>query len=163
MVAIPYFGAKLRQMNTDKLREEENSLGHKNEYFAELYHYKDSEVYKEIVLFLNGFEPEWRKNKELGEWAPEFCLHYINLYEDALSDRKNQSFADWARGLSKEISKHYSRAKEGYQSARETGLINSFHDFLERKYGQEEVDDDVYEEEYARYCKEDNEKIALTF
>jgi hypothetical protein len=150
-------------MNADKLQGEENNFDHKNENFAELSQYKDSEVYKGIVAFLNDFNPEWRKNKELGESAPAFCLHYINLYEDTLKAHGKRSFTDWSKDRARDIAKHYSRAKAEYQAARETALINSFHDFLERKYGQDEVDDDVYEEEYEKYCKEDDEKISLTF
>jgi hypothetical protein len=51
---------------------------HSNEYLVELSNWFGSEIYEDIVDYLEHNHVEWRKNKGLGSNAPEFFLEVIN-------------------------------------------------------------------------------------
>jgi hypothetical protein len=44
---------------------------------------KDSLIYKEITTYLDSYNAEWRKYKELGSNAPQLILDVIADFEDA--------------------------------------------------------------------------------
>ena len=57
-----------------------------NEELYELYDKKDTLIYKEIVLFMDAFKPDWRKKKELGRRAVDFILDIISEHGDEYSE-----------------------------------------------------------------------------
>lgn len=102
-----------------------------NEYLSDLYDMKDHDIYKEIVLFLDDFRPDWRKNKGLGYYAPEFILNVIEefecnfyynnpyrcgeqyeLFEDP--NKPNLAFRNWLKEMYEYIDEMYSSYSNDY-------------------------------------------------
>jgi hypothetical protein len=72
--------------------------------------YKDSEIYKELVLFLNDYNQDWRENRELGYYAAEFCLHIIGLCQNGFEDETG-SFKSRLQNLYETIGEAYEHFK----------------------------------------------------
>jgi hypothetical protein len=81
-------------MDMTKLYGEMADYYFENEDLSRLYEMKDDDTYKEIVLFLDDFKPEWRKNKELGNKAPEFILSIIDDFENNFDYDENYADED---------------------------------------------------------------------
>lgn len=69
-------------MSLKKFYQEIYDFQEQNEEMVRLYeNYYNTNIYKEIVEFLDIAHPERRKNKELGRTAPEFLLSVIGMWE----------------------------------------------------------------------------------
>ena len=90
---------------------------HDNPSMMELFEYRNTEVYQEIVLFLNDFNADWRKKKELGEYAADFILQIIKEFEEEQED-ENESFIQWLTNIYEETADRYATTKSNYQFAR---------------------------------------------
>ena len=114
-----------------------------NEDLVKLYHLKDSGIYKEIVLFLDDFKPEWRKAKELGCWAPEFILGIMEQFEN-----EERSFCEWLSKMYEEIAYSYENTKFSYQLMR---------DKVEYSQEEAEIENILYDIKEGKLCKSDYE------
>jgi 5'(3')-deoxyribonucleotidase len=129
-----------------------------NEDYATLYNsYLNTEIYNEIRGFLDIAHPEWRKNKNLGKWAPEFILSIINMWEDREED---ETYKDWLKTLYEETDSDYSSYCSDYQSVRSNELEREF----QQEFGYVEDYDtyEEYEEAYKVYkLKNDEEEYWM--
>lgn len=73
-----------------------------------LWNKKDTEIFQEILIFLNDFFPGWRKKKELGYYAPELILETIELYEEL---DEWESKAEWLANIYEYIAYRYDSYK----------------------------------------------------
>lgn len=148
-------------MKIENLNENMVDFYHDNPSMMELYEYRNSEVYREIVLFLNDFNADWRKKKELGEYAAGFVLEVVKEFED-----KNQPFIYWLTMIYEEIADRYSTTKSNYQFARTMAEQYEMERFLDeyqwKKYAKKiQVAD--FDTEYEKYKKDDDETVCLSF
>lgn len=87
--------------------------------------HRDSEMYKETVLFLDSYNPDWRKNSELGYYAAELILWLIGMYEDTYHDDE-KPYPQRLALLYEEIANEYERIKSFNQEAVMNELEKSF-------------------------------------
>lgn len=103
---------------TENHLEKITDFYHENEDIYQLYELKDSEIYQEIVLFLDDFKHEWRKNKELGSYAPEFILRIIEDFKEGYQEVIENSFKEWLVAMFEEFADRYENTKSNFQFAR---------------------------------------------
>ena len=130
---------------------------HDNPSMMELYEYRNTDIYREIVLFLNDFNADWRKKKELGEYAADFILRIIKEFE-----QENDLSVEWLSTIYEEIADRYSTTKSNYQFARMYDIESFLHEFQWRQCLDETQGVD-FEEACQKYQKDDDEKICLSF
>lgn len=146
-------------MKTESPYENMVNLYHDNPSMMELYEYRNSEIYREIVLFLNDFNADWRKKKELGEYAADFILRIIKEFEE---DDDDESSVQWLTNIYEEIADRYSMTKSNYQFARLYDIESFFKEFKWKECIDETQGVD-FEEACQKYQKDDDEKICLSF
>lgn len=146
---------------TENHLEKITDFYHENEEMYQLYELKDSEIYQEIVLFLNDFKYEWRKNKELGSYAPEFILRIIEDFKEGYEEDNENGFKEWLVDMFEEVADRYENTKSNFQFAR---AMNESHSF-ESYYEANQVDNikNDFDLLYAKFQKEDDEKSYLLF
>ncbi len=134
---------------------------HENEDMCQLYELKDSEIYQEIVLFLNDFNLEWRKNKELGSYAPEFILRIIEDFKEGYEEDNENGFKEWLKAMYEEVADRYENTKSNFQFARAMNESHSFESYYETNQDDNKKND--FDSLYAQFQREDNEKVYLFF
>lgn len=145
----------------EKHSEKITDFYRENEEMCQLYELKDSEIYQEIVLFLNDFNREWRKNKELGSYAPEFILRIIEDFKEGYEEVNENSFKEWLMAMFEEVADRYENTKSNFQFAR---VMNESHSF-ETYYEANQVDNikNDFDSLYAQFQRDEDEKFYLFF
>ncbi len=145
-------------MKIENLYENMVNFYHENPSMMELYEYQNTEIYQEIVLFLNDFNSEWRKKKELGEYAADFILRTIEAFEQKSS---NLTFVTWLSLLYEEIADRYRTTKINYQLARNDN--QDLQSLIEAYTTEDDFLEEAFERAYEKNKKEDDEKVCLSF
>lgn len=154
-----------KTMKIENLYENMVNFYHENPSMMELYEYRNTEIYKEVVLFLNDFNSDWRRKKELGEYATDFILQIIKEFEEEQED-ENQSFVQWLTNIYEEIANRYATTKSNYQFARtmaEQYEMERFLDEYQWKKHAKKIQVEDFDTEYEKYKKDDDETIYLFF
>ncbi|MER0441571.1 hypothetical protein [Emticicia sp. W12TSBA100-4] len=133
---------------------------HDNPSIMELYEYRNTDIYREIVLFLNDFNADWRKKKELGEYAADFILRIIKEFEEEKED-ENLPFVQWLTNIYEEIADRYASTKSNYQFAR--AMSQDIKSLMEECTTDDDFLEDEFEKAYEKYKKEDDETVYLFF
>ncbi len=147
-------------MNMENFCNEMLDFQEGNEDFIRLFeNYLHSEIYLEIKEFLNIAHPNWRKNKELGSWAPEYILQIIDLWSDEESERP---FCQWLTCIYQELDASYFNYKNDFQATRR--------DELRKIFEQEEGDNfngiytwAEYDKLFDDFVKKNDEEIVWSF
>ncbi len=134
---------------------------HENEDIYQLYELKDSEIYQEIVLFLNDFNHEWRKNKELGSYAPEFILRIIEDFKEGYKEENENGFKEWLMAMFEEVADRYENTKSNFQFARAMNESRSFESYYETNQVDNKKND--FDSLYSQFQREEDEKSYLFF
>ena len=149
-----------KAMKIDNMYENMVNFYHDNPSMMELFEYRNTEVYQEIVLFLNDFNADWRKKKELGEYAADFILRIIKEFEEEQED-ENDSFIQWLTNIYEETADRYATTKSDYQFAR--GISQDIKALMEEFTTDEDFLEDEFEKAYEKYKKEEDETVYLFF
>lgn len=131
---------------------------HENPSMMELYEWRNSKIYKEIILFLNDFNADWRKKKELGEYASEFILRIIEEYEN---EETEQFFVEWLTLIYREIADRYVITKSNYQFARV--MREDTRELIEEYTTDDDFMEEEFEKAYKKLKKEEDDTICLFF
>jgi hypothetical protein len=127
--------------------------------------YQGTQVYEDFVSFMDFLNPDWRKEKELGEWAPEFCLGYIHEFESVQEEADDAdtkiSFKAWLAQQYLDICERYADSKNGYQSVRLQNLYSEIDQEIEAN--DNELTQAEYDLRFELLRKKDDEKIYLNF
>jgi hypothetical protein len=162
-------------MNLNDMYQDMGDFEYDHPYLCELFERQGEPIYKEIVLFLNDFNPDWRMNKELGEYAPEFILDIMNEFkefkeEEEENDEANytkKDFISWLTEIYEDIGGNYNSTKFSYQRARTASDTPKEYKAFREQYMEEAYVDVTDEEEvvnfYQKYIKEDDESVYLFF
>ena len=150
-------------------------FGSDNAELCRVYELSDTAIFKEIVVFLDSYEPEWRKSKQLGFNAPTLFLEVIEEFyqiyrvdfdRDFVADNaktkraykkalKNlhQTIEDKYYGLTAVYDISTEEIKEAFEELVEQGLAShDDEDYLEKRR-------DLYHKLYA----ERGEEIYMSF
>lgn len=107
--------------------------------------YSNTELFKEIIHFIDIKYPEWKTNNGIGFWAGEFVCTVI-LNNEYLQDRDEYSFREMCETLYKELDVHYNKTKSSFDFIYKDVLFRDF----EIKYDEElEENEHLSEAEYS--------------
>lgn len=87
-----------------------------NEEILQVYEdWGDTEYLKEVICVLNGYNPDWNKERELGGWAAEFILDLLEETEEEFDELGGQGRC--AR-FEEMVEERYEDFRSGHQFAR---------------------------------------------
>lgn len=130
-----------------------------NEEYVRLYDYSlNSDIYDEIRDYLDIAHPEWRKNKELGRYLPEFYLSIIDMYEGSEDEYTPK---EWLARMYEETEYEYGVFKRANEFYRRSDLEKEFQD----AHGTEDLYDskEEYEEAYKEWKEKNGEEVFWGF
>lgn len=128
--------------------------------------YSGTELFTEVIHFLDWFFPNWKTNRGLGEGAPEFVLTTIRSTEDHFYD---SSQMEALRNLYLEIIDAYPTSKsffnDGFTQSCHTHLGDLSDDEFEDLFGKlpEDMSKIEFEDAWDSYIKEKSLLVSYCF
>lgn len=104
--------------NLTKFMQSLADFGSENAELCRVYELSNTAIFKEIVVFLDSYEPEWRKSKQLGFNAPTLFLEVIEEFYDMYGDNFDHDFKE-----------DNAKTKRAYKKA-----LKNLHQTIEDKY-----------------------------
>ena len=90
----------------------------------------NSELFDEILIFMDSFFPDWKTNNNLGYWSADFVLDMVNLYD---SQDVTISFREMLVNLYPDLAEEFHSRKQDYNFAFKESILQLF----ENKYEDE--------------------------
>lgn len=144
----------------------ENREAHED-YYSVMEEYFNTELFQEIIHFMDIKYPNWKTNGGIGFWAAEFVNSAIQNNEYFL-DRDEFSFKEMLVNLYEELDYDYERMKSNFDMVYNNVLFmdfeNHYEDELEENNHLSEVDYTLfYNNLYATFKKEHLKIITYNF
>lgn len=118
-----------------------------NEDMVLLYEeWSETPYLKELFVLLTDFQPEWNKEKELGNWAAEFIL---DLLEEAENEIEEMDPQRRVKHLKEMIEERYEDFRNSHQFVRVNNVA------IQAEAGQHPCED------IRKYVEEEGEKIGF--
>lgn len=122
----------------------ENREAHED-YYTVMEEYSNTELFQEIIHFMDIKYPNWKTNSGIGFWAAEF-VHSNIQNNEYLLDRNEYSFRIMLENLYQELVYDYERMKSSFNMVYRDALLNDFENYYE-----DELEENNYlsEDEYS--------------
>ncbi|WP_018335931.1 MULTISPECIES: hypothetical protein [Butyricimonas] len=134
-------------MNVEVLERLKEEYGEDGDVIQLYEDWGDTPYLHEIFQILDGIEPDWTLERELGSWAAEFILDILQEQEDELD---SLSAEERVKLFQEEVDERYADFKSCHQFARVNNLSMQF-----------EEDEDTDCQELDEYIAEDGEEIGF--
>ena len=109
----------------DTINEYIDNREQHQDYYTLIEEYYETELFKEIIHFMNIAFPEWKTNKGIGFWAGEFILNSI-LNNEYLTDVEEFSQRDLLITLYAELEIEYKKCKNQYTFVFNDSILDEF-------------------------------------
>tara|TARA_B110000208_G_scaffold170579_1_gene212271 strand:- start:89372 stop:89851 length:480 start_codon:yes stop_codon:yes gene_type:complete len=109
----------------DTINEYIDNREQHQDYYTLIEEYYETELFKEIIHFMNIAFPEWKTNKGIGFWAGEFILNSI-LNNEYLTDVEEFSQRDLLITLYSELEIEYKKCKNQYTFVFNDSIMDEF-------------------------------------
>lgn len=128
-----------------------------HDYFLLINEYSGTELYKEIIHFMNLAFPEWTSNAGIGRWAAEFVLTAIQNLE--YTEEKEYTSLETLKDMYVGLAEDYHSAKKEYQLSVLDDILYDFDlkygDYLDENKDLPDNDfNALYQELYNNYKSE---------
>jgi|GEM_PF-3248066 len=100
------------------------------DYFVLMEEYSSTELFKEMIHFMDLAFPEWTSNKGVGGWAAEFMLSNINELE-SFNEKENYSSLNMLKDCYLSLADDYEKTKIQYSHIMNELLIAEFNNKFE--------------------------------
>ena len=145
---------------TDYMDQHESYVGLMEEY-------SHTEIFKEIINFLNKKFPKWSSNHFLGSYAAEFIETTIQNLE-YLQDRKEYTKLEMLTTIQEEITSRFIDTQYNYQSIFSEQLIINFESVFEEELADNrhlpyQEYSDYYDNLFNSFEKKERDKIIYNF
>lgn len=151
------------------------NFGSDNAELCRVYELSNTAIFKEIVVFLDSYEPEWRKSKQLGFNAPTLFLEVIEEFYDMYGDNFDHDFNEdnvkTKRAYKKALKNLHQTIEDKYYGLKAVYDISieevkeAFEELVEQ--GLASHDDEDYREKwttlYQKLDAERGEEIYMSF
>lgn len=134
-------------MNVEVLERLKEEYGEEEDVIQLYEDWGDTPYLHEIFQILDGNDPDWILERELGSWAAEFILDILQEHEDELDELPAE---ERVKLFQEEIDERYTDFKSCHQFARVNNLSMQF-----------EEDEDTDCRELEEYIAEDGEEIGF--
>jgi len=137
------------------------------DYFVLMEEYSETEMFKEIVHFMNMAFPEWLTNRGIGGWAAEFILTNIQDL-DYFQKQKNYSSLKKLTDCYLCVSTAYHTTKTQYSVVANELLLQAFNhkfeiELSDKEYLSPKEFDIFHESLYTQYQDTFLNKICYNF
>ncbi|WP_143155047.1 hypothetical protein [Flavobacterium chilense] len=134
------------------------------EYYNLMYEHSETELFKEIIHFMDISFPEWKTNKGLGTSATEFILHCIDfLSQCTLEKRDNEFNSESLTILYLSLAEDYERFKTEYQFIFLDFVLEKFTNEFDEDLEDEHLTDYRYNDLYENFLNKELEKVTYDF
>lgn len=154
-------------MKIESTRDYTDYMDQHESYVGLMEEYSQTEIFKEIINFLNKKFPKWSSNHFLGSWAAEFVETTIQNLE-YLQNRDEHTKLEMLTSIQEEITNRFDDTCINYQSMFSEKLIINFESTFE-----EELDDnrhlpyqeysDYYDTLFNVFEKKEKDKVIYNF
>ncbi|SHM30528.1 hypothetical protein SAMN05444484_10572 [Flavobacterium chilense] len=129
-----------------------------------MYEHSETELFKEIIHFMDISFPEWKTNKGLGTSATEFILHCIDfLSQCTLEKRDNEFNSESLTILYLSLAEDYERFKTEYQFIFLDFVLEKFTNEFDEDLEDEHLTDYRYNDLYENFLNKELEKVTYDF
>jgi len=126
--------------------------------------YSETELFKEIIHFMEISFPEWKTNREVGFSAAEFILHSIEFLSQCnLEKPDNELNHKSLKTLYLSVAEDYQRFKTEYQFIFSSFTLGKFTTEYENEIEDKYLTDFRYNDLYESFFKQELEKITYDF
>lgn len=126
--------------------------------------HSETELFKEIIHFMDISFPEWKMNKGLGTSATEFILHCIDfLSQCTLEKRDNELNCESLKTLYLSVAEDYERFKTEYQFIFSSLALEKFAIEFEQELEDEYLTDFRYNDLYDTFFNQELKKVTYDF
>lgn len=126
--------------------------------------HSDTELFKELIHFMDISFPEWKTNKGLGTTATEFISDCIEFFSQCtLENRDDLLNKESLTQIYFSVAEDYERYKIQYQSIFLENILEKFAVEFERELEDEYLTDYRYNDLYDNFFNEELEKETYNF
>lgn len=134
------------------------------EYYNLMNEHSESELFKEIIHFMDISFPEWKTNRGIGFSAVEFIIHSIDFLKHCnLEKRDNALNRESLETLYLSVAEDYDRFKKEYQFIFSSFALEKFHTELEDELEDPHLTDYRYNDLYEKFFNQELGKISYAF
>lgn len=133
-------------------------------YKTLMYEHSDTELFKELIHFMDISFPEWKTNKGLGTTATEFISNSIDFLSQCnLEKRDDQLNKQSLIQIYLSVAEDYERYKMQYQSIFFENTLEKFTAEFEEELEDEYLTDYRYNDLYDSFFKYELQKVTYDF
>lgn len=126
--------------------------------------HSETELFKEIIHFMDISFPEWKTNKGLGTSATEFILHCVDfLSQCTLGKRANELNSEALTTLYVNVAEDYERFKTENQFIFSALVLEKFTTQFEDNFEDEYLTNYRYNHLYDTFLNEELGKVTYDF
>ncbi|MBF4517837.1 hypothetical protein IRZ71_15840 [Flavobacterium sp. ANB] len=126
--------------------------------------HSNTELFKEIIHFMDISFPEWKTNKGLGTTATEFISDCIDFLSQCnLEKRNDQLNIQSLTQIYLSVAEDYERYKMQYQSIFLENTLEKFEVEFEKELEDEYLTDFRYNDLYDTFLNQELEKVIYDF
>ena len=154
-------------MKIENTRDYADYMNQHESYINLLEEYSQTEIFKEIISFLNKTYPKWSSNHFLGAYAAEFVETIIQTLE-YLQVREEHTKLEMLKNIHEEITSRFNDTYFNYQSIFSEQLIINFESAFEEELSDNshlpyQEYSDFYDKLFDAFEKNEKDKIIYNF
>lgn len=135
-----------------------------DKYFNLMNTHSETELFKEIIHFMNMSFPDWRTNRGIGFTAVEFVSHSIEFLSLCNLEKKDDELTrESFKTLYLSLAEDYDRFKNEYQSIFSSFVLEKFHIEYEDELEDEYLTDVRYNYLYDDFLNKELDKNPFNF
>lgn len=126
--------------------------------------HSETELFKEIIHFMDISFPEWKTNKGLGTSATEFILHCIDFLSQCTLEKTGDELNSKSlTTLYLSVAEDYERFKTEYQFIFSANVLEKFTAKFEEELEDEHLTDYRYNDLYDTFLNHERQKVKHDF
>ena len=134
------------------------------EYYNLMNEHSETELFKEIIHFMDISFPEWKTNRGLGTSATEFIFHCIDFLSACTLDKRGDELnKESLITLYLSVAEDYERFKIEYQFICSTVVLEKFTAKFEEELEHEHLTDYRYNDLYNNFLNHEQQKVTYDF
>lgn len=134
------------------------------QYYKLMNEYSGTELFKEIIHFMDMSFPEWKTNRGLGFTSLEFIRHCIDFLTLCNLEKNNEDLnLKSLKTIYLSLAEDYERFRMEYQSVFSSFALEKFTAEYEEEIEDEYLTDFRYNDLYDTFLNQELEKITYDF
>lgn len=133
-------------------------------YYRVMDEYSGTELFKEIIHFMEMSFPEWKSNKGIGFSAAEFILNSIEFLTECIAEQRHEDLRlKSLKLLYASVAEDYERFKMEYKPIFLSIVLDKFNEKFEEELEDEFLTDFRYNDLYDTFLNQQLGKVTYDF